>query len=124
MVLLDLLVKHMENNAVILNSLESYSNWSRPDCSNLAMVKVGETLERLSFADVSVLDKIISVNGKAMFEKKADVDGALETRVLIWFMFRFEQDGRNIKVSNLSLGTSFMARSMTEARRIIREDYR
>jgi hypothetical protein len=88
------------------------------------MVKVGETLERLSFADVSVLDKIISVNGKAMFEKKADVDGALETRVLIWFMFRFEQDGRNIKVSNLSLGTSFMARSMTEARRIIREDYR
>lgn len=124
MLLLNLLVKHMENNAVIINSLESYSNWCNADSSNLSNVKVGETLERLSFADVSVLDQIISVNGKARFEKKDDIDGSIETRVLIWFMFKFEQDGRQIKVSNLSLGTSFMAGSMTAARKIIRENYR
>lgn len=124
MILLNLLVKHMENNAVIINSLKSYSNWFSADSSNLSHVKVGETLERLSFADVSVLDEIISVNGKARYEKKADIDGSIETRVLIWFMFKFEQAGPHIKVTNLSLGTSFMARSMTAARRIIRENYR
>lgn len=124
MLLLNMLVKHMENNAVIINSLESYSNWFSADSSNVSHVKVGETLERLSYADVSVLEQIISVNGKARFEKKDDIDGSIETRVLIWFMFKFEQDGRQIKVSNLSLGTSFIVSSMTAARRIIRENYR
>lgn len=124
MLLLNMLVNHMENNAVIINSLKPYSNWFTADSSNLSNVKVGETLERLSYADVSVLEQIISVNGMARFEKKDDIDGSIETRVLIWFMFKFEQDGRHIKVSNLSLGTSFMANSMTAARRIIRENYR
>lgn len=122
--MLDALNKHMENNAVIINSFESYSNLPSVDSSNLSTVKVGETLERLSYADVSVLERIISVNGKARYDKKDDVDSSIETRVLIWFVFKFEQNGRQIKVSNLSLGTYFMANSMTAARQIIRETYR
>jgi len=122
--ILDGLIKHMENNAVVINSFESYSNLPSVDSSNLSTVKVGEILERLAYADVSVLNRIISVNGKARYDKKDDIDAAIETRVLIWFMFKFEQDGRQIKVTNLSLGTSFLANSMTAARQIIRETYR
>ena len=75
--MLDALNKHMENNAVIINSFESYSNLPSVDSSNLSTVKVGETLERLSYADVSVLERIISVNGKARYDKKDDVDLSL-----------------------------------------------
>lgn len=122
--MLESLIKHMKKNADIINSTESYSNGFVTQSQNLATVMVGETLGRLAFADASVLAKIISVNGKARYDKRDETDGSFDTRISIWFMFKFEQDGSHIKVSNLSLGTSFIARSMTEARRIIREEYR
>lgn len=122
--MLDALIKNMEKNAVVINSFESYSNLPSVDSSNLSTVKVGEILERLSYADVSVLERIISVNGKARYDKKDDIDASIETRILIWFMFKFEQDGRQIKVTNLSLDTTVWVSSMTAARQLIRENYR
>lgn len=122
--LLESLIKHMEKNSAIINSTKSYSNGFFTDSQNLATVVVGETLGRLSFADASVLDQIISVNGKARYDKRDAPDGSIDTRIAIWFMFKFEQDGRQIKVSNLSLDTSVWVGSMTAARQLIRENYR
>ena len=122
--MLESLIKHMQKNADIINSTESYSNGFVTDSQNLATVMVGETLGRLAFADASVLAQIISVNGKARYDKREETDGSIDTRIAIWFMFKFEQEGRQIKVSNLSLNTTVLVGSMTAARQLIRENYR
>ncbi len=111
---------YMQKTADNINSLESYYNLNQTDSSNLNTVKVGQTLSRLSSQHFSVLKKIRDVNGEARYEH-SDVDPRILDTILIWFKFSFEQSGSKIIVRNHSDGSTFIANSMTGARKYIRD---
>lgn len=114
----------MQRNADELNALESYENLSfgMYDCQNVSKVTIDETLTRLASKDPSELKKIVAYGGEARYEHQ-EYYPTLSKKILIWYKFSFEQQGRNVLVKNHSDGSSFVATSMTNAREYIRYNY-
>lgn len=121
---LEALSLFMQRNADELNQLKTYDNltFGMYDCQNVSKVTVDQTLTRLASKDPSELAKIIAYGGEARYEHEEHYP-TLSKKILIWYKFSFEQQGRNVLVKNHSDGSVFLATSMTNAREYIRYNY-
>ncbi len=116
-------IEYIQKNDSILNSLESYNTLAICDSMNVSTVKINETLSRLCRKHYSVLAKIKEFKGQAKYEHRI-YDSSIDTNILIWFKFSFEQQGNNVLVKNHSDGSSFLASSLSNAKQYIRENFK
>lgn len=123
MTLAEQFIESMKKNDELIKSIPPYTNWSGfADSQNVSNVQLGQTLQRLYSVNISVLEYIRKVEGEALYEPDSYSSGySTSLNILVWFKFKFEQDGNQIKISNLSEKSICHVSSMTAARRMIRE---